>query len=298
MEGLRYNIKDLENFTQIKAHTIRIWEQRYNLLKPKRTKTNIRYYDQDDLKKILNINLLYNSGLKISKIAELTENEIIEIAKSNILITDEGKQSEIDALVLLILSFKGIEIKEKLKNYLATNSIEVMYENIILPLLDKIGQLWQVNTFCIIHEHYFSSIFREIVFSEINGIEKVGNNSKSVLLFLHDNEEHEFGLLIAYFIFKKYGYTCHNFGQKTPINEILLAFKQIQPNIVFTTFTNRINEKHFQQIEMKLIEMSKKSTVIIAGNQLLYLKSPVTENIVKMNSINDLNSILKSLINQ
>ena len=106
MGNLRYSIKDLENFTQIKAHTIRIWEQRYGLLEPKRTKSNIRYYSENDLKKILNINLLYTSGFKISKIASLTESEIISEAKSRILVTALDKQSEIDALTLLILDFK------------------------------------------------------------------------------------------------------------------------------------------------------------------------------------------------
>ena len=98
---------------KINAHTILFWEQRYVLLTPKRTDTNIRYYSEDDLKKILNINLLYNSGYKISKIAQLSEEEIIAESKS--LILDADKQSEIDVLTMLILDFKAGEIKKMLK---------------------------------------------------------------------------------------------------------------------------------------------------------------------------------------
>ena len=161
MASLRYSIKDLENFTQIKAHTIRIWEQRYGLLEPKRTDTNIRYYSEDDLKKILNINLLYNSGYKISKIALLSEEEIIEEAKSFILVTETDKQSEIDAITMLILDFNGSAIKKALGVELAKTKLDNMYEDIVIPLLNKIGQLWQVNSINIIHERYFSNIFRE-----------------------------------------------------------------------------------------------------------------------------------------
>ena len=163
MTEIRYSIKDLENFTQIKAHTIRIWESRYGLLTPSRTDTNIRYYGEEDLKKILNINLLYTSGLKISKIAALTELEIISNSKALILEEDTDKQSEIDMLTVMILAFDGDAIKYYLDERLEKEELEDLYITVVIPLLEKIGQLWQVNSIDIIHEHYFSNIFREFI---------------------------------------------------------------------------------------------------------------------------------------
>ncbi|HTO37518.1 MAG TPA: MerR family transcriptional regulator [Brumimicrobium sp.] len=291
MGNLRYSIKDLENFTQIKAHTIRIWEQRYGLLEPKRTSSNIRYYNQDDLKKLLNINLLYNSGFKISKIAALTDAEIIEEAKAKILITNEEKQSEIDALILLILGFKGNKIKETLEQHLKTHTLDEMYMTIILPLLDKIGQLWQVDTFNIIHEHYFSTIFRELVFAKIAEIKTGEDPSKTALLFLHDNEEHEFSLLIFHYILKKKGYICHNFGQKVPMEEVLLAHKQIKPQVVVTTFTAKLSEKKFEKIEKVLVKIAKTAKVMVSGFQIDNLENPISKSLHHVRTIDELSRL-------
>lgn len=293
MANLRYSIKDLENFTQIKAHTIRIWEQRYGLLTPKRTDTNIRFYSEDDLKKILNINLLYNSGYKISKIAQLSEEEIIEEAKSFILVTETDKQSEIDAITMLILDFKGTAIKQALETELVKTKLDDLYTDLVLPLLNKIGQLWQVNSINIIHEHYFSNIFREFLISKIEELKTKPDPLKSALLFLHDHEEHEFGILIYYYLLKLNGYECHYFGQKVPVKEIDAAFKQIKPQIVVSTFTAKISEKNFQKIETKLVEMSKTSLVIVSGSQITNTDIKLTRDLTHIKSIDQLKRLLK-----
>lgn len=293
MENLRYSIKDLENFTQIKAHTIRIWEQRYGLLAPKRTDTNIRYYNEDDLKKILNINLLYTSGYKISKIALLSEEEIIAESKSLILVTEKEKQSEIDALTMLILDFKGAEIKVTLERELADSKLEDLYTELILPLLKKIGQLWQVNSINVIHEHYFSNIFREFLISNIESIKTKPDPLKSALLFLHDHEEHEFSMLIYYYLLKQNGYNCHYFGQKVPVKEITSAFKQIKPQLVVSTFTAKLSEKNFKKIETVLVDMSKSSLVIVSGSQITNSDIKLTRDLTHIKSIDQLKRLLK-----
>jgi methanogenic corrinoid protein MtbC1 len=292
MANLRYSIKDLENFTQIKAHTIRIWEQRYGLLIPKRTHTNIRYYSEDDLKKILNVNLLYTSGYKISKIAQLSDKEIIKESKSLILVTETDKQSEIDALSMLILDFKGSEIKKALELELATSTLEDIYEKLVLPLLKKIGQLWQVNSINIIHEHYFSSIFREFLIANIESIKTKSDPLKPALLFLHDNEEHEFAILLYYYLLKKNGYDCHYFGRNVPVKEISSAFTHLSPHIVVSTFTAKISEKNFKKIETVLLEMSKKSQVIVSGSQLTNSNIKLSTDIFHIEKIDELNQLL------
>ena len=149
MTEIRYSIKDLENFTQIKAHTIRIWESRYGLLTPSRTDTNIRYYGEEDLKKILNINLLYTSGLKISKIAALTELEIISNSKALILEEDTDKQSEIDMLTVMILAFDGDAIKyyldERLEKYESKSSSAQLSELNQLATVFALVSVGEVN---------------------------------------------------------------------------------------------------------------------------------------------------------
>ena len=290
---MRYSIKDLENFTQIKAHTIRIWEQRYGLLEPKRTSTNIRFYSEDDLKKILNINLLYTSDYKISKIAQLSDQEIIEKSKSLILVVDRDKQSEIDTMIMLILGFKGEKIKERLESELTTSKLEDLYTQIIVPLLMKIGQLWQVNSINIIHEHYFSNIFREFIISNILSLKTKPDPLKSALLFLHDHEEHEFSILLYNFMLKKNGYTCHYFGQNAPVKEITSAYAQIKPQMVVSTFTSKISDKNFKKIETTLLEMSKKSVVIVSGSQITNSSIKLSKKLFHVKTIDQLNLLLK-----
>jgi len=292
MSKLRYSIKDLENFTKIKAHTIRIWEQRYGLLTPSRTDTNIRYYSEDDLKKILNINLLYNSGLKISKIACLSDEQIINEAKSRILVTEVDKQSDLDEVTLLILDYKVDKIKAILEEQFKKNDLNKMYDSFVIPLLQKIGQLWQVNSMGVVHEHYFSVIFREFLISKIYAIETDPDPLKTAMLFLHDYEEHEFSLLMHHYILKKNGYLCHNFGQKVPVKEVEKAFGHIKPQIVVSTFTAKISEKNFIKVEKTLKLMSKNSQVIISGSQLNYLDLQISKDLLVVKSIGQLETLL------
>lgn len=288
MSGIQYSIKDLEHFTQIKAHTIRIWEQRYGLLKPSRTDTNIRYYSENDLKKILNINLLYNSGFKISKIAQLSEVEITEKAKSLILNSTTEYQSDIDKLILLILDFNGPKIEEFIANSCEKTSLLDVYKNLFLTLFHKIGELWQVDSINIIHEHYFSNIFRQFLISEIHKLKVKPQNSKKALLFLHDSEEHEFGILIYHYILKSNGFECHYLGQKSPINEVLIAVNQINPYLVISTFTTKISEKYLIKVTGLLDEIAKGRKVIVSGNQLNNMTTNFNKSILKIDSINQL----------
>lgn len=291
MGAARYSIKDLENFTQIKAHTIRMWEQRYALLEPQRTDTNIRYYSENDLKKILNINLLYTKGYKISKIASLQEGEIIEKAKALILVTEKEKQSEIDALTMLILQFNGRKIKEILNSESERTNLIETYKTVVLPLLQKLGQLWQVNTIQIIHEHYFSNIFKEFLIARIDQLEVHSDPGKNAVLFLHDTEEHEFSILLYYYMMKLHGYTCHYFGQKVPVKDLELAFTEIQPQFVITTFVAKISEKNFEIVHNILEGFSRKSKVIISGSQLSRMEFPISDSIQQISSLDQLESL-------
>lgn len=293
MSKLQYSIKDLENFTQIKAHTIRIWEQRYGLLKPSRTDTNIRYYSENDLKKILNINLLYNSGFKISKIALLNENEILENAKSLITNSKVEHQSDIDKLILLILDFNGSQIESFMSDACKKSDLISVYTSVLLPLFQKIGELWQVDVIKIIHEHYLSNIFKQFLISQIQQLTLPINTSKKAILFLHDTEEHEFSILLYKYILKSNGFDCHYFGQKSPVKEISSAVEQIKPDVVVTTFTAKINEKQLAKMTKLLEDISKNHAVIVSGNQLNNMTTSFSNKILKIDSIDQLKNWLK-----
>lgn len=286
MPETRYSIKDLENFTSIKAHTIRIWEQRYGLLEPKRTDTNIRYYGESDLKKILNINLLYTNGLKISKIAALSDTEIIERAKA-IILNEEG-QSEIDEITMAILNFKSTTVKAILNREMDQKGMIKLYQKIILPLLEKIGELWQVNSIEVIHEHFFSNLFREFLIVKTYDLEDAIDLSKKAILFLPDHEEHEFGLLLSHYLLKQKGYHCYYFGQRVPMNDVEDIFEVVDPQLVVTSFVDRITEKHFERYMNRLKKLASTSKVIISGGQVERHAALIPKNIKPITSVSDL----------
>ena len=285
MSLIQYSIRDLENFTQIKAHTIRIWEQRYGLLSPKRSSTNIRYYTENDLKKILNINLLYNQGYKISKIALLSEVEIIEHTTSFLHDFPENNRSEIDQLTLMILAFNKSGIINFIEKALDRQEMDDFYQNIIIPLLDKIGDLWQVGSMDIAHEHFFSGIFRQTILSRIDKLTVNKNCSKKAILFLHEQEEHEFGLLMYYYLFKRKGYECYYFGQKVPLEDINSAYERINPEYVITTFTSKLDKKQLGRITSELFKMSSKSQIIVSGAQINTFKYLLPKEFHTLNSL-------------
>ena len=291
---MRYSIKDLENFTQIKAHTIRIWEQRYGLLSPKRSNTNIRYYNEDDHKKILNINFLYTKGYKISKIAALSDIEIINASRALIFVDKEEKQSDIDSLIMNILKFDGAKINTFLDTELSGTSIEELYQSVILPLFEKIGMLWTVNSIDIIHEHYFSNIFKEFLIVKISTLNVKPDPLKRAILFLHASEEHEFSILLYHYILTSSGYSCYYFGQNRPMMEIGVAFSQIKPQIVATTCTAKLSEKNFAKIKKSLLHFSEKSQVIVSGSQLNNSDYTFSKDIMQINSITQLKTFLGS----
>ncbi|MEX0883706.1 MAG: MerR family transcriptional regulator, partial [Cyclobacteriaceae bacterium] len=199
-----YSIKDLEQLSGIKAHTLRIWEQRYKILKPKRTETNIRYYDDDDLKLILNVALLNDNGFKISKIAKLNMEDI----KSEILKLTERSFKFDDQIHALIIAMVELD-EERFEKIISTNILKIGFEltmiNIIYPFLSKIGILWQTGSIHPGQEHFISNLVRQKLIVAIDGQMYTGGGKK-FLLFLPEGELHEISLLFSSYLLKSNGH--------------------------------------------------------------------------------------------
>ena len=252
----KYSIKDLENFTKIKAHTLRIWEQRYQLLTPERTDTNIRFYSDRDLKKILNINLLYNHGLKISKIANLSEEEIFEKA-SEILRQDQSSNQDLVNKFAL------------LKELALEHGVEKLFSDILIPLLEKIGVLWQVDAISVSHEHFISNILREFLIVQIDGLPPNRLEKGRVVLFLREGEKHELSLLFYYYVLKKRGYDCFYLGQSVPMRDLQTFVAEIQPDYLFTSLIAEITQKDFKKFIDQLAAFFDLKNLFMGGIQLL-----------------------------
>ncbi len=228
-----YSIKELERLSGIKAHTLRIWEKRYNLFEPHRTDTNIRYYSDSDLKKLLNVAILSNDGKKISKIVELDEEQLKD-AVSQVTNTELINQKRIDDLIFPMLSFDEDKINNLIESYYKEIGVENTFTDVLYPFLQKVGILWLTDGVDPAQEHFMTHIIRQKISVAIESLPKNSEKSKKVILFLPEGEYHELGLLFFAYLYKKRGVRVYYFGQSAPIKQIKKAAKVIKPNWVLT----------------------------------------------------------------
>jgi DNA-binding transcriptional MerR regulator len=260
-----YSIKDLETLSGIKAHTLRIWEQRYNIIEPKRSDTNIRSYDDDDLKKILNISLLNHNGFKISKIAGMSaidiNQSVLNVAQESLKYPDHVHNLMVSMMEMDENGFDKIISKCILQFGLEKTMIHVVY-----PFLNKLGLLWQIGTISPYQEHFISNLIRQKIIVSIDNQTFENNYSKKYLLFLPESEMHEIGLLFANYILKSRGFKVYYFGQTLPFDDLLEACQTCKPDYTFTVMTSL----GLQDTEMWIENIAThipNVTHVVTGNQ-------------------------------
>lgn len=264
MEAL-YAIKDLERISGIKAHTLRIWELRYGILKPKRTDTNIRYYTGHDLKRILNISLLNNNGYKISKIAKLSDEEIINKSKS-ILNSQTKEIDQIHQLTLSMMELNEFDFEKIISNCIAHFGFENTIENIVFPFMKQIGNMWQVGAINAVQEHFVSHLVRQKLIAAIDRIQfNLEPNHKTYLFYLIDNELHELGLLYCHYLTKAKGQRCVYLGQSVPMTDLISVTNTIHPDILITSFTNIPEYISIQEYLNNLSKNYPTTTILVSG---------------------------------
>ena len=232
-----YSIKDLERLSGIKAHTIRIWEQRYKVIEPKRTDTNIRYYMDDDLRKILNVSYLVHHGIKISKVSKLSEQEmhdkVLEMA------TDENAYgSEVNELNMAMFQYDQDAFDKVFTKCIESYGEEVTFTNILGSFVEQLGLLWQTQTVSVSHEHFVSNLIKQKIYAAIDRVDdEVKKNAKTYLLFLPSNELHEIGLLHIQYVLKKKGQRVIFLGQNTPTEYIFEVYDKTPFDVAVGIFT-------------------------------------------------------------
>lgn len=235
-----YSIKDLEKLSGIKAHTLRIWEKRYNLVEPKRTETNIRYYDDADLKRIMNIALLNRKGMKISHLANLNDKEIC--SKINDLSGSEhDNEYTLDNLVLSMIELDEKKFEKILSLSIMRDGFESTLIHTIYPFFEKIGVLWLTGAINPAQEHFISNLIRQKLIVAIdNTVEEIGPRSKSFILFLPEGELHEIGLLFNHYLLKKRGHRVIYLGQSVPYDDLHSVTKIRPSEFIVTSFSSSI----------------------------------------------------------
>jgi DNA-binding transcriptional MerR regulator len=231
-----FSIKDLENLSGIKAHTIRIWEKRYNVLEPMRSDTNIRYYNLVNLQKLLNITLLHDHGYKISRIAKYSNEEIPEIVKG-IVSEISVKSHAISSFKMAMLNFDQSLFFNTYNTLLSKKTFREVFYDVFIPLMNEIGLLWQSDTITPAHEHFISYLIKQklLINTEKLQILKPTNDERVFVLYLPSNEIHELGLMYLNYEILHHGYRSIYLGESIPLDN-LKDLKKYFNNVTFISY--------------------------------------------------------------
>lgn len=289
-----FTIKDLELLSGIKAHTIRIWEQRYNFLKPQRTDTNIRYYSNEELKTILNIALLNKYGFKISHIDRMSDPEMKEkiISLSQIQAQQERMLND---LIHCMVDLKLDEFESLLDSYIEVKGIEKTIIQIIFPFLERIGILWITNHIHPAQERLVTNIVRQKLIIGIDSINCHLSTAKNVLLFLPEGEHHELGLLFMHYLLKNRGIKVMYIGANVPVKDVEYVANLKKPALLYTHLTAVAHNFNFEKFLVNVQNRLPDFKVIISGQLVQNYKKKVPSNVSFKKSLSEVMDTISQL---
>jgi DNA-binding transcriptional MerR regulator len=274
-----YSIKDLERLTGIKAHTIRIWEKRYGIVDPDRSDSNIRSYDDEDLKKLLNISILNRHGIKISRIADMSlsqlNQKILEVVRP-----ESDYLSQIESLVVAMIELNEDRFDKILNSLIIKIGFEDTLYFAVYPFFEKIGILWQTGTINPAQEHFISNLIRMKLCVAIDSLPAITNpEAKKIILFLPEWELHEIGLLTYYYLAKKHGIKCYYLGQNVPINDLFSVAETVKPHALATYFISAVTQDEIREYIGMLSEHFSSTYIMVSGMQASNIEFRVPDNV-------------------
>lgn len=280
-----YSIKDLEHLSGIKAHTIRIWEKRYQLLDPNRSDTNIRSYSDDDVRRILNVAMLIKNGYKISIVAafdsEKIQSEVLRINRNS---TDPGKN--VDQLLFHTVNLDTFGFEGLLDKIITELGFSKTIQQVVFPLFDRIGILWQSGSIFIAHEHFVSNLIRNRLIMETGKFNR-DESAKTVLFFLRENEWHEMGLLYFNFLAAEAGLRCVYLGQSLPFSDLANMLVSTKFDYVCTSFITAIEKSELELYLANLSLVFNSNKILVAGRQISIHKPKLPSNVSVIKTHNE-----------
>jgi len=288
-----YSINDVEKLCGIKAHTIRIWEKRYAIIQPRRTETNIRYYLDEDLQKILNISLLNRNGYKISKIAKMSDGEIKRIVSelSDVVLESEGN---LDALMHAMLELDEFKFNKILDHNIASKGFATTMDDIVYPMMEKLSMMWIAGSIKGVHENFVANVIRRKTIVAIDQTSTEYNpNALRFIIYLPENETHELSLLFLHFLLKDAGINVINLGTGIPLIDVLEGQRICKADYIFTIFNDSFTDAPLQPYLNELSKHLEGCTILISGYQTAIQNIDVPYNVKVLKSLSDVKTFVK-----
>lgn len=291
MQAIKYSIGDLERLSGIKAHTIRVWETRYRLFSPERSEGNTRYYSESDMKKLLLVALLNKNGFRISKVAEMSEKEMDELAQQQ---TDTRNTFEqiIDSFLLYSIEFSQSDLIDLLNKTLDQYGIEVTFRQVVFPFLRKVGTLWLSGKITPGHEHFFSNICKQKLFAEVDKLEPPQTDNLQVVLFQPEWDFHELGILFYNLLLRRNGISCTYLGQAVPVSDACEAIASMKAKYAISSFITPASKETIENYIIPIIERSPETHFLLTGPHITFSFDRFNDRITIFRSIDQLKKLI------
>jgi MerR family transcriptional regulator, light-induced transcriptional regulator len=279
-----YTIRELENLSGIKAHTIRIWEKRYGLIAPQRTSTNIRSYCDSELKKLLNISILNRNGIKISKIAQLSPDEIT--AKINEFTQKvTSTESQIESLTVAMIDMDEYRFEHVLARSIILFGFEEAVIRVLYPFFIRVGLMWQTGSVSPVQEHFISNLVKQKFYSAIDGlIGHENEGARHMVFFLPEGEFHEIGLLFSCYLARKHGCRTLYLGQSLPLKDLEETLHVKKVDFLFTTLISSYSGIELSDYIRMLSARFSNHIIYLSGSRVMHYQNEVPPNIRILNS--------------
>lgn len=293
MNEQTYSIKDLEDISGIKTHTLRAWERRYSIFNPSRTTTNIRYYSDEDLKKLLNISMLINYGMKISQLACFDTEELNEKVRS--MFSPGDYDSLIDRMIIDMIDFNETSFEKNINRAIFNLGFEEAIDQVIYPFFKKVGVLWLASSINPAQEHFVSNIIRQKFYLASESLEPPRPNGKTFILFLPEKELHELGLLLANYLVRKYGHRSIYLGQSIPMIDVIKTWHATKADFLLTHITSLIDNQELASYFNLLAGNLNGTPILFSGLQINAPQDITNKNVEYLSTPSELAFKLKNL---
>jgi len=264
-----YSIAQLSELSGIRPHTIRIWEKRYSLLFPDRTNTNVRRYDDSQLRRLLNVVTLLKNGVKISRIATFTEKEINELIDRKIKeeeSTDFTVEVLINQLFVAGLAFNETDFEKAFSSAILKIGVKGTYLKVIYPMLVRAGYMWQNTSLAPCQEHFMTNIVKRKLFTAIDALPGPVKSKRKWILFLMENEYHEIGLLFAYYLLRSAGHNVVYLGPSIPYEDLKITAEKYNPTDLLFFSVHKISKNVIQKYLKRIETEFKKINIVLSAD--------------------------------
>lgn len=290
-----YSISDLEKLSGIKSHTIRIWEQRYGILRPKRTDTNIRFYEDDDLQRLLNVALLNRHGFRISKIAEMSKEDMAEQV-SSVSNFKFDISAQLDVLTLSVIEMDEVKFSRIFDNHVDQIGFERTMMEVVYPFMEKLSLLWLTGSIKPVQENFITQLIRNKLIAAIEK-EPLASDRKATkfILYLPKDEQQELSILFMQYLIKKRGFQVVNLGANLALVDLKDACQIHQPDYVFTVLSETFNREPVQRYLSNLQAAVPDSHLLLTGYLMASQSASNLENATILPSLDDALTFLDDL---